>query len=388
MESLNYAYMYKRLLQSQIFRKFFAGKVIIITGARQTGKTTLTGELVRSSGIGPSNVISFNCDNPTDRESLSNKDLNFLVGLIGKSTVVIIDEGQKVETIGQTAKLLVDHFKKSKQIIITGSSSFNLLDKTQEALTGRKSVYHLFPMSLEELHSEKGGLLNVRKELESYLVFGSYPEVVMTRSFDGKTELLKELTNSYLYQDILEFQQLKSSAVLLNLLKSLAFQIGQEVSYTELANLLGIDKNTVERYVDLLEKNYIIFRLPPYARNKRREISKLRKIYFCDLGIRNAIINNFNLLDTRDDVGALWENFMICERMKFRSYHKLHADQYFWRTYDGSEVDLIEERDGKLYGFEFTWSGKKKKQIPKKWMEYKGSSWEVVSKDEISGFVL
>lgn len=379
--------MYKRLLKSQIASKFFAGKAIIITGARQTGKTTLTKELVKAAKIKQLDIIFFNCDNPTDREVLSNKDLNFLIKLVGKARFVVIDEGQKVETIGQTAKLLVDHFKKSKQLIITGSSSFNLLDKTQEALTGRKFVYHLFPLSLEEIYPEKN-ILELKKELETYLIFGNYPEVVTKKSFEEKKELLKELTSSYLYQDILEFQQLKSSTVLLNLLKALALQIGQEVSYTELANLLGVDKNTVERYVDLLEKNYILFRLAPYAKNKRREISKLRKIYFCDLGIRNAIVNNFNFFDQRDDTGALWENFIICERVKFQSYHRIYADNYFWRTYDGAEVDFIEERDGKLYGFEFTWNNKKRKKIPKKWLEYSSSSWEVIAKDDIQGFIL
>ncbi len=379
--------MYKRLLKSQISSKFFAGKAIIITGARQTGKTTLTKSLLKTAGIADKASIFFNCDNPTDREMLSNKDLNFLIKLIGQASVIVIDEGQKVQTIGQTAKLLVDHFKKTKQIIITGSSSFNLLDKTQEALTGRKFVYHLYPLSLEEIYPKKNAL-ELQKELESYLIFGNYPEVVTIKSFEEKIELLKELTASYLYQDILEFQQLKSSSVLLSLLKALALQIGQEVSYTELANLLGVDKNTIERYVDLLEKNYILFRLQPYARNKRREISKLRKVYFCDLGIRNAIINNFNFLAQRDDIGALWENFIICERMKFQAYHKIYCDNYFWRTYDGAEVDFIEEREGKLFGFEFTWNSKKKKRIPKKWQQYPKSSWEVVNRENMQGFVL
>ncbi len=281
---------------------------------------------------------------------------------------------------------MVDHFKKTKQVIITGSSSFNLLDKTQESLAGRKIVYHLYPLSLEEIYPQKD-VLQLQKELENYLIFGNYPEIVSQETFTEKIELLRELTSSYLYQDILEFQQLKNSAVLLNLLKALAFQIGQEVSYAELANLLGVDKNTVERYVDLLEKNYILFRLPPYARNKRREISKLRKIYFCDLGIRNALINNFNFLAQRDDVGALWENFIICERLKFQAYHRIYADNYFWRTYDGAEVDFIEEREGKLFGFEFTWSGNKRKRNPQKWQQYPNSSWQVVTKNDLDDFV-
>lgn len=244
----------------------------------------------------------------------------------------------------------------------------------------------MYPLSLEEIYPQKD-VLQLQKELENYLIFGNYPEIVSQETFTEKIELLRELTSSYLYQDILEFQQLKNSAVLLNLLKALAFQIGQEVSYAELANLLGVDKNTVERYVDLLEKNYILFRLPPYARNKRREISKLRKIYFCDLGIRNALINNFNFLAQRDDVGALWENFIICERLKFQAYHRIYADNYFWRTYDGAEVDFIEEREGKLFGFEFTWSGNKRKRNPQKWQQYPNSSWQVVTKNDLDDFV-
>ncbi|MCX5749803.1 MAG: ATP-binding protein [Candidatus Saganbacteria bacterium] len=379
--------MFKRLLTEKIKRKMFKGKAIIITGARQTGKTTLSINLIKGSEYSGT-VRAFNCDNPTDREMLSDKDFEFLDQLIGDSKIIFIDEGQKVETIGQTLKLLCDRYKKKKQIIVTGSSSINLLDSTQEALTGRKHVYTLFPLSLEEIKAA-GGQLAVIKQLEQLLVFGSYPEIQLQRSFRDKIDLLKELSSSYLYKDILEFQQVKNANILGKLIKALALQIGSEVSYNELSNLIEIDKKTIERYIDLLEKNYVVFRLPPYTKNKRREISRHKKVYFYDLGIRNAVINNFNFLDSRSDAGALWENLMVVERLKYRSYHEIYASQYFWRTYDGSEVDLVEERQDKLYGYEFKWgTSNKKPRPPAKWAQYQNSSYQLVGRKDISGFVM
>jgi len=375
--------MYLRLLEAKIREKFFKGKVIIITGARQTGKTTLSLGLLEF--FPGKKVKSFNCDNPSDREVLLGKDIEFLRSLVADSDIVFIDEGQKVETIGQTLKLLVDFYKDKKQIVVTGSSSFNLLDMTEEVLTGRKFVYHLFPLSLEEIYPQRD-MLMVSKDLETYLIYGNYPEIVKAETFDDKRELIKNISSSYLYKDVLEFQQVKNSTILFSLLKALALQIGSEVSYNELANLLNIDKKTVERYIDLLEKNYIIFRLSPYSSNKRKEISKLKKIYFYDLGIRNAVINNFNPMSDRGDNGALWENFMIIERLKYQAYHNIYANNYFWRTYDGAEVDFVEERDGGLFGFEFKLNDKRKK-IPAKWAEYENGSYEVISPKDIEKFV-
>lgn len=378
--------MYKRILRKILEKKLFCGKALVIVGPRQVGKTTLAEDLINNSEY-KNNCLSFNCENYDEREKLTNVNLTFLKGLVEKKKIIFIDEGQKVETIGQTLKLLVDHYKTKKQIIVTGSSSLNLLDKTQEPLTGRKFVYRLYPLSLEEVHG-KNDLLNLYKKLEEYLVFGLYPEVVKQDSFNEKIEILKELTSSYLYKDILEFQNIKSPDILMKLLKALALQVGSEVSYHEVSSIIGLDLRTVERYVDLLEKNFIIFRLPPYSINKRREISKMNKIYFYDLGIRNTLINNLNRLDSRSDTGKLFENFMIIERMKYREYHKIYGDQFFWRTYDGSEVDLIEERDGKLFGFELKWKEKKYSRKPLKWLEYKGSSYKVITPKDLSGFVL
>ena len=351
--------MYKRLIEETILKKFFKGKILIIVGARQTGKTTLGSSLMKK--FSQEEIRSFNCDNPTDREYLSNKDLEFLEQLVGEAKLIFIDEAQKVANIGETLKLLVDFYKRKKQIIVTGSSSLNLLDNTQEPLTGRKYVYQLFPLSLEEIYSDKN-YLKLTKELESLMIFGSYPEVVSQKSFEDKRELLKELASSYIYKDILGFQEIKSPDVLVKLLKALALQIGSQVSYTELANIVKIDKKTIERYIELLEKSFVIFRLNPFSKNKRREISKLKKIYFYDTGIRNAVINNFNFLDSRRDVGMLWENFMIAERMKFRLYHQIETEQYFWRTYDGNEIDLVEEGAGKLRGYEFKWNFKEERK--------------------------
>jgi len=343
--------MYKRTIKKLILNKLFLGKAIIIIGARQVGKTTLADLILDEKGE-KNEIIKFNCDNPTDREKLNNKDLEQLKNLIGGKKIIFIDEAQKTESIGQTIKLLVDEYGKEKQIIATGSSSINLLDKTAEPLTGRKFVFKLYPLSVKEIYPDKNMLL-FQKEIEDRLVFGAYPEVIKAKGAEEKTEIIEDIYSSSLFKDILEFQAVKNSSVLFSLLKALALQIGSEVSYNELANIVGLGKITIERYIDLMEKNFIVFRLPPYAVNKRRTISKLRKIYFYDLGIRNAVINNFNGLDSRADKGALWENFMIVERLKFRENRRRRANSYFLRTYDGAEIDLIEEAGGELAGYEF-----------------------------------
>lgn len=376
--------LYTRLLEKKLMKDSFKGKALILTGPRQVGKTTLIKEILKTyTNI---KIKSLNCDNPRDLESLEEKDLEYLENIIGNSKILFIDEAHKVPNIGQTLKILVDHYQKKLQIFVTASSSFNLLYKTQEPLTGRKFVYNLYPLSIEEIYLEKD-YLKIQKELEHLLIFGSYPEVVKKRAFEEKIQLLRELSTSYLYKDILEFQQVKNPNLINKLLKALALQIGQEVSYTELSSLLEVDKNTIERYVDLLEKCFVIFRLSPYTQNKRKELSKLRKIYFYDLGIRNAIINNFNFFDLRDDIGKLFENFMIIERLKYREYHQIYADHYFWRTYGGSEVDLIEDRSGKLFGYEFKWKEKKWSKKPLKWLEYKNSSYNVITKNNLEKFI-
>ena len=376
---------YLRILEKRLKRDSFKGKALVVIGPRQIGKTTLIKELLKSFKKEEAKLI--NCDNPSDLESLEEKNLEFLEGIVGNSKILFIDEAHKVPNIGQTLKILVDHYGKKLQIFVTASSSINLLYKTQEPLTGRKLVYNLYPLSMEEICPDKNSL-KIQKELEQLLIFGSYPEIVKRKSFEEKIQLLRELLTSYLYKDILEFQQVKNPNIINKLLKALALQIGQEVSYNELSSLLEIDKSTVERYVNLLEQCFVVFRLSPYTQNKRKELSRLRKIYFYDLGIRNAIINNFNFLDSRDDIGRLFENFMIVERLKYRDYHQIYADQYFWRTYDGSEVDLVEEREGKLFGYEFKWKDKKWSKKPIKFLEYKNSSYEVLTSKNLDDFIL
>ncbi|MFA5813980.1 MAG: DUF4143 domain-containing protein, partial [Patescibacteria group bacterium] len=297
------------------------------------------------------------------------------------------DEGQKIGTIGQTLKLMVDEYKDKKQIIVTGSSSFNLLDRTEEPLTGRKRVFYLFPLSLEELYPAKN-MLEILKQLDQCLVFGTYPEVAGEKTFDEKRKALLEITSSYLYKDVLEFQGIKKSDTLAKLLKALALQIGSEVSYTELAGISGLNKKTVENYIDILEKNNIVFRLSPYATNKRKTISKLRKVYFYDVGIRNALIGNFNFPGDRNDIGALWENFILVERLKYQAYREISANNFFWRTYDGAEIDLVEEREGKLFGYEFKWQDKKRKTGPSLlWSKYPNTAYEIIDPKKIPGFV-
>src|SRR3989338_7630429 len=278
----------KREPEKKIIADFFKGKVIILVGPRQVGKTTLIKSILPKN----KEVIEFLADNPTDRTRLENKDFDYLDNLIENKKYVFIDEAQKVVNIGQTLKLLVDRYKSNKQIIATGSSSLNLLSNTQEPLTGRKFVYELFGFSLREIFPRMSKL-DIEKSLPSLLIFGSYPEVYLSGEQE-KQRLLIEITGSYLYKDILELEQVKNPASLHKLLSAIALQIGSEVSLTELSSLVGLDFKTVERYIDLLEKNYVIFRLPPYYTNQRKTLQKQNKIYFYDLGIRNSLINNFN----------------------------------------------------------------------------------------------
>lgn len=295
--------MYYRLITENIKKNFFSGKVIMIVGARQVGKTTLCKSILSDFEKEGKKVFSLNGDYPSDRESFLNKDLEQLKPIVDKYDIIFIDEGQKIESIGQSLKILVDHYGESKQFLVTGSSSFHLLDSSSETLTGRKRVFKLYQLSYSEIFDNNPLVAN--KSLEQTLIYGTYPEVVKATSNKEKEGALLELTTSTLYKDILEFQLVKNPSVLQNLLKALALQIGSEVSYNELSNLLGIDNSTVEKYIDLLEKSFVVFRLPPLFTNKRKEISKSKKIYFYDVGIRNTIINNFNTLDLRMDTGAI-----------------------------------------------------------------------------------
>lgn len=343
----------------------FKGKVMIIYGARQVGKTTLL-RMIRDGY--PADSIYLNMDEPDLRMEFSDRTSSELKALIGNRKLVLIDEAQRVKNIGLSLKLLVDNYP-DIQVIATGSSSFDLSNDISEPLTGRKIEFYLYPLSAEELLAT-GSPLELKRLLERYLRFGSYPAVV---SSDEPERLIAEISKSYLFKDVLEFQNVKNPDLLRRLLQALALQIGSEVSYIELGGLLGIDRLTVIRYISLLEKGFVIFHLPPFSRNLRKEIGKQQKVYFYDLGVRNALINNFNPLELRQDSGGLWENYFISERMKANHNRQRFPNTYFWRTYDGKEIDYLEEAGGKLVGFVCKW-GESKWRAPAEFLNaYPGS---------------
>lgn len=372
-------YSINRTIEESLKRDFFKGKIIILVGPRQVGKTTLINHILENY----SSIITFSGDDRKDRNTLAKNSFAFLDNLIGEKKVIFIDEAQKIEEIGNTLKLLVDNYGEEKQIIATGSSSLNLLSNTSEPLTGRKYVYELYPLSVGEIYSQRHPL-DIDKELESLLIYGTYPDIY-NGSLKLKENHLTEIIRSYLYKDILELENVKNSSSLDTLLSALALQIGSEVSLSELSNLLNLNLRTIERYIDLLEKNYVIFRLPPFYTNERKVLSKQNKIYFYDLGIRNALINNFNPLSKRNDRGVLWENFLIIERMKLNAYTNRYVSKFFWRTYDGAEIDYIEKYADSLDGFEFKWS--KERKAPKSWLEYTNAKYELINIDNYKKFL-
>ena len=345
--------MINRIIIEDIINKCFKSKAIIIIGPRQSGKTTLLNMIDDKLS---QKSIYLNCDEPDIRQSLSDVTSTELKELIGSAEVVFIDEAQRIKNIGITLKLITDQLSK-KQLIVTGSSSLELANKINEPLTGRKYEYLLLPFSEEELINHYG-MLTEKRLLNERMIYGFYPEIVKTK--ENKIELLRTLASSYLYKDIFTFQEVRKPEVIEKLLEALALQLGSEVSYHELSNLLGIDFSTVTRYIDLLEKAFVIFRLRSFSKNLRNELKKSRKIYFYDNGIRNSIINNFKNLKLRQDTGALWENYLISERFKYLKYNGIDTKMFFWRTRTKQEIDLIEERNGDLFAFEFKWSKGKK----------------------------
>lgn len=343
--------MYNRELQSVIKDKCFRHKAILILGARQVGKTTLLKQFMKEQ---IDEVIYLNCDEPLTVSMLANRNLSQLQMLIGRAKIVVIDEAQKVDNIGLTLKMMVDNFP-DVQVIATGSSAFELRNRLNEPLTGRKYEYRLYPISTKELF-KTAGYVEVNRQLESRLIYGSYPDI-MTHGSEAH-ELLNSLTDSYLYKDILTLDNLRKPELLNKLVRALAFQVGSEVSYNELAQTIGSDSKTVERYIELLEKSFIIFRLHGLSHNLRNELKKAKKIYFYDNGVRNAVIQQFAPLDMRNDVGALWENFFIAERIKFNHYRQHYCNIYFWRTKSQQEIDYIEENNGTFDVFEMKWNSK------------------------------
>lgn len=356
--------MIKRTLQKVLEQYMGKGKAILLIGARQVGKSTLFRMLTET--IMEDTLLWLNCDLQNVRDTLTNPTLTTLQLLFGNKNVVVIDEAQRVTNVGMTLKLIVDNFP-HVQLLVTGSSALDLHNRLNEPLTGRKVEYHLYPISTGELYASKG-LLGVNELFEQRMVYGSYPDVLLGALPPEK--VLMELAESYLYKDILEMEGIRKSSVLQKLLVALALQVGSEVSYNELSKTVGVDNKTVEKYIDILEKCYIVFKLNSFSRNIRSELTKSKKIYFYDLGVRNAVLRSFASLELRQDNGALWENFFIAERLKYNHYADRMVNAYFWRTSDKQEIDYIEEVNGELYIFEMKWNAKKQKtKLPNLFME-------------------
>ncbi len=371
-----------RFYSDKIEKLLEKGKVLVIYGPRRVGKTTLVNEFIDNY---TGKFYFASGDNAELRDVLESQTFSKIIPYFKDYDLVVIDEAQRVSEIGLGLKIVVDQIPGLK-LIATGSSSFDLSNKLGEPLVGRQRIIKLYPFSVLELKDNFGGAY-VFENLNNLLVFGSYPQVITSSSFDEKISFLNQIRDAYLYKDILELEQIRNSQKILDLLRLVAFQIGGEVSLHELGTQLGMSKNTVARYLNLLEKAFVLIRVDGFSRNLRKEVSKMSRYYFYDNGVRNAVIGNFNFLDKRNDVGQLWENFLFIERLKKREYKDIYANNYFWRTYDQKEIDLVEEREGKLYGFEFKW-GEKKSKPPKEWLEnYDNAEFKVINKENYLDFV-
>lgn len=371
--------MYSRTLRGVIENKIGKGKAILLIGPRQVGKTTLINQIVSDK-----KHLFLDSDDPTVRSLLNNPNTEQLRSIIGQYKTVFIDEAQRIPGIGLTLKIVTDQFK-DVQLFVSGSSSFDLSQELNEPLTGRKWEYELYPISWEE-YEDTHGYLVAEQQIENRLLYGFYPDVLNNPG--EEKEILKQLVNSYLYRDILAYSNIRKPEILEKLVQALALQIGSEVNYNELSQIVGVDKNTVSNYIDILEKGYVIYRLNAFSKNLRNEIKKNKKIYFYDNGVRNMILGNFNNLDLRQDTGALWENFLITERVKQNNYKDSYAKMYFWRTQQQQEVDLVEEINGQIIGYEFKWNAKKKVKLPKTFVNAYDAKEEVIDKTNFRNFVV
>lgn len=367
-----------RDLTARIKDKLNKGKAIVLIGPRQVGKTTLVNALL--DGIP---FLFLDGDDTVVVDTLANANTETLRNIIGSYKYVFIDEAQRIPNIGLKLKIIVDQIK-DVQVIVSGSSAFDINQVTQEPLTGRKFEYHLYPISWNEFE-QNVGYIKAQQQLELRLLYGMYPDVI--NNFGNEYEVLKNLVSSYLYKDILSLAGIRKSEVLEKILQALAFQVGSEVSYNEIAQLVGVDKNTVNTYIDLLEKAFVIFRLNSFSKNIRNEIKANRKIYFYDNGVRNMLIGNFNMLEFRQDKGALWENFLVSERLKQLSYTNSLVKSFFWRTTSQQEIDYIESNADVISAFEFKWSPIKKLKLPKSFDESYHPSFMVVNKDNFRDFL-
>lgn len=374
--------MIERKIEIAFRADLFKGKVLIVLGARQVGKTTFVESLLKDN---KEETLFFNGDDADVRMLFNSPTKIRLENFIGNKKIVVVDEAQRIKDIGIVAKIIVDQIK-TVQLIVSGSSSLELANEINEPLTGRRFDYFLYPLSVSEL-IDYNGLLDETRNLNHRLVYGTYPEVVVKKGEEKR--LLSHIAGSYLYKDLLIYDKIKKPSVLDKLLRALALQIGSEVSYNELSKLLGIDKETVERYIDLLEKAFVIFKLDAFSRNVRNEIKKGKKVYFYDNGIRNAVLGNYTPIDLRTDVGALWENFVISERQKFNKLRGFYGKSYFWRTTQQQEVDYIEEMDGEILAMEIKWNAKRKVKFPKTFLNaYKVSDTMVLTPDNYYEFLM
>lgn len=373
---------FTRYLQQDFNTLLEKGRVLVLYGPRRVGKTSLLEKLLPAY---KGNVFSSTGDDLSLHDVFRSRNISKLKSAFQKYDLVFIDEAQNIPEIGLGLKMLVDHVPHIR-VVASGSSSFDLSNRLGEPLTGRQRVRHLYPISMYEFAQQFGGM-DFYLRLEEFLIFGTFPEVLNKSSNEDRIEHLITLRDSYLLKDLLMLENIKNSAKIIDLLQLLAFQIGKQVSSTELGNALGMSKNTVDRYLDLLEKVFIIKRVRGFSRNLRTEIAKLPRYYFWDCGLRNAIVNNFNLLKYRDDKGMLWENFLFIERQKLNEYTHHYANTYFWRTYDRKEIDYIEESGGELHGYEFKW-GDKKVAAPKIWLQtYDKSFFETINKENFLEFI-
>jgi len=369
--------MVNRTLENIIHKKLFQGKAIIVLGPRQVGKSTLMQMLQPKLN---KKVLYLNCDNNDIRKLLTEPGINDLRRMTGSNEVIFIDEAQRVLNIGLTLKLITDQLPEV-QLIVTGSSSLDLSNMINEPLTGRKFEYQLYPLSIKEL-VDHFGFVEVNRNLEQHLIFGTYPDVVNHPG--NEPEILNNLVSSYLFKDIFIYQDIRKPEFISQLLEALALQMASEVSFNELAQLLHTDPHTIQRYIGLLEKAFIIFRLRSYSRNLRNELKKSRKIYFYDNGVRNAILGNFSPLASRTDKGMLWENFFISERTKFLHYNRNYARQFFWRTTQQQEIDYIEMSDGQLVAYEVKWNPERRVSFPLTFTRaYPEASTHVINRDNL-----
>lgn len=375
--------MFQRKLKERLKEDCFTGKVILLIGARQVGKTTLLKQLIKELD---EQSIWFNADEADILELFTKATTSTqLLQHIGNKRLVVIDEAQQIPDIGKKLKLIYDT-RPDIQLIATGSSSFELQNRMNEPLTGRKITHYLYPFSYEEI-VENTSLLEARRTLEKHLIYGTYPDVLNN---PGKEkQVLTELASSYLYKDILQLEDIRKTSHIEKLLRALAFQVGSEVNYHELSNLVGnISSVTVEKYLDLFEKTFIVFKLPAFSRNLRNEIKKGKKYYFYDNGIRNVLISDFRMPEMRQDKGALWENYIISERLKYNQYHENYVNNYFWRTHDRAEIDYIEESDGQINAYEIKWM-KKKASFPNSFLTaYPNNTTAILNRENFEAFIM